>query len=464
MARFIPPDAIVGRYRLADFLGAGGMGEVYRATHLTTGQVVAIKILTAAEIEARWLARVYHEARVQQGLNHPNIVKLLELIDLQGRPCLVMEYISGESLADRLERQRRIPAREALRLLQSIAWAVAYVHAQGIIHRDLKPANVRVTPDGQIKLLDFGISKSRHAEGLTQTGNVIGTPRYLSPEQILGDAVTPATDVWALGVLLHEMVTGQPPFTGGSEALMWARIDRVSYVAPSATLTPPPEDAALMRQIDRLVASCLTRDPARRPAADALAAAAADALTGAERISANARALAPAAPRPASPVQDFLERRWLLITAVSTAVSMVALATYLAFEMPPRLAGGGTSPAASGTASAGTGAAGSGAAGSGGAGGAGSGGLGSGGTSAAAGARPGADAGVHRIDVVSGRANVRVNGKVLGDTPVDYVGTVGETVSVELRQDGFEPVREDIQVTTTGTSTFNMRRAARDQP
>ena len=261
MSRLIPPDAIVGRYRLADFLGAGGMGEVYRATHLSTGQVVAIKILTTAEIEARWLARVYHEARVQQGLNHPNIVKLLELIDLQGRPCLVMEYIGGESLAERLERQGRLPAREALRLLQAIAWAVAYVHAQGIVHRDLKPANVRVTPDGQIKLLDFGISKSRHAEGLTQTGNVIGTPRYLSPEQILGDTVTTATDVWALGVLLHEMVTGQPPFAGGSEALLWARIDRVSYATPSSILTPPPEDAALMRQIDRLVASCLTRDP-----------------------------------------------------------------------------------------------------------------------------------------------------------------------------------------------------------
>ena len=106
------------------------------------------------------------------------------------------------------------------------------MHAQGIVHRDLKPANVRVTPDGQIKLLDFGISKSRHAEGLTQTGNIIGTPRYLSPEQILGDTVTPATDVWALGVLLYEMVTGQPPFAGGSEALLWARID--SGVLPRA--------------------------------------------------------------------------------------------------------------------------------------------------------------------------------------------------------------------------------------
>jgi eukaryotic-like serine/threonine-protein kinase len=435
MSRLIPPDAIVGRYRLADFLGAGGMGEVYRATHLTTGQVVAIKILTAAEIEARWLARVYHEARVQQGLNHPNIVKLLELIDLQGRPCLVMEYIGGESLGDRLERQGRIPAREALRLLQSIAWAVAYVHAQGIVHRDLKPANVRVTPDGQIKLLDFGISKSRHAEGLTQTGNVIGTPRYLSPEQILGDTVTPATDVWALGVLLYEMVTGQPPFAGGSEALLWARIDRVSYVAPSTTLTPPPEDAALMRLVDRLVASCLTRDAGRRPTAAALAASVAEALAGAERISASARALTPPATLPPAPLPDLLERSWLLMATVSAALLILALAVYLAFDVPTRRKDGGETRSS---------------------------GRSSGGDSTPG--RQQADSGVHRIDVVSGRARVLVNGTPLGDTPIDYVGTVGETVSVELKQDGFEPMREDIQVTTTGTSTFNMRRAAREQP
>jgi eukaryotic-like serine/threonine-protein kinase len=433
MSRLIPPDAIVGRYRLADFLGAGGMGEVYRATHLTTGQVVAIKILTAAEIEARWLARVYHEARVQQGLNHPNIVKLIELVDLQGRPCLVLEYIGGESLGERLERQGRLPAREALRLLQTIAWAVAYVHAQGIVHRDLKPANLRVTPEGQVKLLDFGISKSRHAEGLTQTGNVIGTPRYLSPEQILGDAVTPATDVWALGVLLYEMVTGQPPFAGGSEALLWARIDRVSYVAPSSAITPPAEDAALMRQIDRLVASCLTRDAGKRPTADALAAAAADALAGTERISANARALTPAA-MPMAPMQDWVERRWLPITSICAAVALLGLAIFLALDTPPRRPGSGVLPPGIGRSAGGVG------------------------------GRPGAESGVHHIDVVSGRARVSVNGKPLGDTPVDYVGPVGETVSVELRQDGFEPTREDIQVTTTGTSTFNMRRATREQP
>ncbi len=306
---------------------------------------------------------------------------------------------------------------------------MAYVHAQGIVHRDLKPGNVRVTPEGQIKLLDFGISKSRHAQGLTQTGNVIGTPRYLSPEQILGDPITPATDVWALGVLLYEMVTGLPPFAGGSEALLWARIDRVTYVVPSATVTPPAEDAALMRQIDWLIATCLTRAPVGRPTAEALAAGAADILSGAERISASARTLTPPAEGPPlSPIQELLERRWLLITTVSAALVMLALAVFLAFDTLPRAPGGGQGAGPPGP-----------------------------------GGRPAAEAGVHHIDVMSGRATVRVNGRTLGDTPVDYVGTVGETVSVELQQTGFVPVREDIQVTTTGTSTFNMMRAAGDE-
>jgi serine/threonine-protein kinase len=426
MTRLVSPGAIVGRYRLADFLGAGGMGEVYRATHLVSGQVVAIKILTAPEIEARWLARVYHEARVQQALNHPNIARLYELVDLQGRPCLVLEYIGGESLADRLERQRRLPPREALRILQAIAWAVAYVHAQGIVHRDLKPGNVRVTPEGQIKLLDFGISKSRHAEGLTQTGNVIGTPRYLAPEQLLGDPITPATDVWALGVLLHEMVTGEPPFAGESDALLWARIDRATYVAPSAIVSPAPEDVPLMRQVDRIVATCLTRQVGRRPTAEALAAAAGEALASSDRVSAGARALTPIS-RPMQPIQSWIERHWMPISAASIALPMVALALWLALGGQGRMpsgGGGGGRPGGTGT-----------------------------------GPQLPADSGLHRIDVVSGRADVIVNGKPLGSTPVDYVGPIGETVAVELRQPGFEPLQEQIQITTTGTSTFMMRRS-----
>jgi hypothetical protein len=229
-------------------------------------------------------------------------------------------------------------------------------------------------------------------------------------------------------------VTGIAPFAGGSDALLWARIDRVSYTAPSAAITAPSEDAGLMRQIDRLVASCLTRDAARRPTAEALAAAAADALAGAERISANAKALKPAAPPGAAPVsapmalvQDWLERRWLLITSVCAAVVLFGLAIFLALDTPPRRPGPGTGVTA-------------------------------------VGGRPAAEKGVHHIDVVSGRARVSVNGRPLGDTPVDYVGPIGETVSVELRQEGFVPTREDIQITTTGTSTFTMRRATREQP
>jgi hypothetical protein len=197
------------------------------------------------------------------------------------------------------------------------------------------------------------------------------------------------------------------------------------------------------------------RAPGRRPTAEALAAAAADALAGAERISAHARALTPAAGVPPLPVQELLERRWLLITTVSAALVMMAVALFLAFDTPARPPGGGGSPGDGSTVGPGS-SGGSGTSADG------SGGSGSSGRSGQAG-QVDAGSGVHHIDVVSGRASVRVNGRTLGDTPVDYVGTVGETVSVELRQDGFVPVREDIQVTTTGTSTFNMVRAARNE-
>ena len=344
-----------------------------------------------------------------------------------------MDYVGGESLADRLERQRRLPPREALRVLQAVADAVAYVHAHEIIHRDLKPGNIRVTPDGTIKLLDFGISKSRHAQGLTQVGNVIGTPRYLSPEQLMGHAVTPAADVWALGVLLYEMVTGAPPFSGATDAQLWQRIDSGSYAAPTSVAPPAPEDAALMRRIDRLVASCLGRDPSRRPTAAGLATAAGEAIAAAAWPPVKPYA-ALATPIPGSPaatngatMQVWVERWWLPITAASAAAALLVLALFLAFDGAAPSAGTGSVTAAGA------------------------------GTVSGLGTAP-AEPGVHHIDVITGRAAVLVNGKPLGNTPVDYVGPIGETVSVELRQPGFEPVKEQIQVTTTGTSTFMMHR------
>jgi eukaryotic-like serine/threonine-protein kinase len=435
MSSLIPPDAIVGSYRLAGFLGAGGMGEVHRATHMSTGQVVAIKVLSAPEIDARWLARVYHEARVLQGLSHPNIVKLHELVTREGRPCLVLEYAVGESLADVLKRRGRLVPRDALRVLHALADAVAHVHTRDIVHRDLKPANVRVTADGNIKLLDFGISKSPHAAGLTQTGNVIGTPRYLSPEQLLGHDITPATDVWALGVLFYEMITGATPFAGTTEAMLWSSIDAVAYEPPSRTLAGMV-DPATLRELDRIVASCLTRDPLRRPTAAKLAATAA-AVFGTAQTPAPAKKDQPASPAPwqapsGEQVKSWLERHWLMVTAVSAAVVLLALAIALS-PLFSRTATSSGTRAGSHTRAAGSG------------------------HGAAS-----ADAGVHHIDVFSGRATVVVNGKPLGETPIDYVGPIGETVKVELRQDGFEPLKEEIQITTTGTSTFTMRRTGEE--
>jgi serine/threonine-protein kinase len=404
--------AIVGRYRLAEFLGAGGMGEVYRATHLETHQVVAVKIFSPAAIEAKWLARFYHEARVHGRLDHPNIVRLIELVDAGGRPALVMEYVDGESLADRISRQGRVPPRTAARWIRDVASALAHVHALGIVHRDIKPANVRLTQAQQVKLLDFGIAKSAQAPELTNTGHVIGTLRYLSPEQLNGQPVTPATDIWALGVMLYELLTAQVPFEAATTAEMWGRITSGTYQPVSRLLTVAEDERALLGALDDVIAGCLARKPERRHASATALAARLD------------RLVAPPAPGP-----DLLTRLHgataLALEHVEHHVRSYAVAAGLlvlvvfAVALWPEIGPGpqpspGPSPAAAATVR-------------------------------------------HHIDVMTGRAQVRVNGRAIGSTPVDYHGQPGETIEIELQQDGYAPVRERVFLTKDGTSTFAMR-------
>lgn len=435
MAPMVKADALIGQYRLLGLIGSGGMGEVYRALDSRTGQVVAIKVFSATAIEARWLARFYHEARVQGSLDHPHIVRLHELVTYEGRPCLVMDYVDGESLGERLTTNGRLEPAEALRIFAELAGAVAHVHARGYVHRDLKPANVRLTRRGVVKLLDFGIARSEAVHGLTKTGSVVGTPRYLSPEQMLGETATSAADIWALGVLLYELATGRVPFVGTTTAELWARIDSARYTPPSrlAETTGASEE---WRQIDVIVRTCLVRDPAKRTTTAAQLAE----MAGAGLRGPTPRT-GPPVPRPTSPsgpgvltsirdaagsfvrsgadalggtriqgVGTFLERAWLpLVIAALLLAAGVAL-------LP-----GGPSPGPA--------------------------------------PGPGGDdrRAVHRFDVTSGRGEVFVNGQHLGTTPVDYVGQTGETISIEIRQPGFAPVNERISITTGGTTTFTMR-------
>jgi serine/threonine-protein kinase len=399
-------NTVVAGYRLTEFLGAGGMGEVFRGVHDRTRRAVAVKILSAHAIGARDLARFYHEARVMSGLEHPNIVRLHELVTVEGRPCLIMEYVAGEPLADRITRLGRLSAVEAVRFLRDLADAVAHIHAQGVVHRDIKPHNVRVTPRGEVKLLDFGIATSSHVRGLTSTGNVIGTPRYLAPEQRHNEPVGTAADIWALGVLFYEMTTGQPPFDGTTTSELLARMESGKYQLASRIVADGP--AVMMRGIDGLVKDCLVQDPRRRLGSAAALADRASALL-------NDSAERPKPPPSTAITQrltntaNLLEQRWRWLAGAAFAV-LLAIVTLIWWSGP----------------------------------------------------EPGRaeDRAVERIDVTgtAGRAEVYVDGRSIGRTPVNYEGRIGQTIVVELRQDGYEPVREQISMTSNGTSTFQMEK------
>ncbi|HLV82093.1 MAG TPA: serine/threonine-protein kinase [Chthonomonadaceae bacterium] len=248
----------IGPYRLVDFLGAGGMGEVYRAVDRSTGRTVAIKVLGRACAAPELRERFLNEARIQARLDHPHIARLYECILHAGRPCLVMEYVDGCTLSERIACSGPLPLSEALACLASIADAVHYMHRQGIVHRDIKAGNIRLCADGQAKLLDFGIARMESAPRLTRAGHIVGTIEYLSPEQLQGGEGDARSDIWALGILLYEMVTGRLPFEGDTFGDLHSKIRRAIYTPPSKRVRSGSAG------VDAIVARCLKKDPGDR--------------------------------------------------------------------------------------------------------------------------------------------------------------------------------------------------------
>ena len=266
------PGTRLGPYEVTAQIGAGGMGEVYRATDTNLKRQVAIKVLPASVAgDADRLARFQREAEVLAALNHPNIAHIHGLEKADGTIALVMELVEGPTLADRIAKGP-IPLDEALPIAKQIAEALEAAHEQGIIHRDLKPANIKVRDDGTVKVLDFGLAKamdpvvassanamnsptiSMHA---TQAGIILGTAAYMSPEQARGKAVDKRSDIWAFGAVLYEMVTGRRAFDADdiSATLAFVITKELDWTALPAT-TPVP--------IRRLLRRCLDKDPRRR--------------------------------------------------------------------------------------------------------------------------------------------------------------------------------------------------------
>ena len=227
---------MIGQYRVLARIGAGGMGVVYRAHDTRLDRDVALKVLPDELSQDReLLARAEREARLLASLNHPNIAVIHDMTEYEGVRCLVLEYIRGETLAERLKRGP-VPVNETLSICHQVAQALEAAHGQGIVHRDVKPGNVMITTNGVVKVLDFGLAKSsgeggsatdRELHSMTQTGIIFGTPAYLSPEQVRGQPGDKQGDIFAFGCILYELLSGRGPFSGGSLADVLASILKV---------------------------------------------------------------------------------------------------------------------------------------------------------------------------------------------------------------------------------------------
>lgn len=248
----------IGKYRVERLVGEGGMGEVYRVIDTGTGQVRALKTLLGASPETRVWERFMNEARIQSRLSHPGIAAFYEMFLYDGRPCIVMEFVEGETLMERLRRQGPLDGAEAITVLECICDALSYLHMEGVLHRDLKSPNVKLTPDGGVKLLDFGIARFRESARLTRIGSVMGTPESLAPELLQGKLADERSEVWALGVLAYEMLTGRMPFGGGGDEELYRQIQQAD--------PPPPSSLrqGISPALDQVVMRCLAKSPARR--------------------------------------------------------------------------------------------------------------------------------------------------------------------------------------------------------
>jgi serine/threonine protein kinase len=248
----------IGEYRLVGKLGEGGMGEVYQGVHSKIGRVVAIKLLSQASAGPQFVERFLNEARIQAGLQHNNIATLYDFLEYNGKPCIIMEYIEGQTLTECITSWGCLPLADAIRYFQSIVEAIDYVHGRGIVHRDIKSNNVKITPTGQVKLLDFGIAKSGASPSLTVTGAFIGTLQYLSPEQLQGGFADARSDIWALGVLLYEMTTSHLPFEATTLGDLYQKISKANYT-PATTM-----NQSVPREVQSIIAHCLKKNPSDR--------------------------------------------------------------------------------------------------------------------------------------------------------------------------------------------------------
>jgi eukaryotic-like serine/threonine-protein kinase len=273
MSGVSPGMTLAGRYKLTDHVAAGGMGEVWRGQDEVLARTVAVKIMLPSLVaEPGFVERFRDEARTMATISHPGVVNVYDYGADQGLTYLVMEYVEGDALSKTLARVGRLTPGRTMSLIAQAADALQAAHDKGIVHRDVKPANLLVRPNGTLVLTDFGIARSGAGSNLTAVGAVLGTASYISPEQASGHVATPASDVYALGVVAYQCLAGRRPFEGGSP---------IEIALQHIDGTPPPLPPDIPAPVRAVVERCIAKQPAQRwPSAASLAAAARLAATG----------------------------------------------------------------------------------------------------------------------------------------------------------------------------------------
>ncbi|MCA9631792.1 MAG: protein kinase [Myxococcales bacterium] len=246
-------------YTILDELGRGGMGVVYKARQDALGRIVAIKMVLEAHARGESRARFLAEAEAVARFHHPNIVQIHEIGEVQGRPFFSLEFVDGGNLEEQLA-QRPTEWREAAEMLVLLAKAIHAAHENGIVHRDLKPANVLLAKDGSPRITDFGIARRLDADRQTKTGNILGTPSYMAPEQALGknDEIGPAADIYSLGAMLYDMLTGRPPFEAATT------LDTLMQAVTRDPIPPRMLQPGIPLDIDVICLKCLEKKPEKR--------------------------------------------------------------------------------------------------------------------------------------------------------------------------------------------------------
>ena len=267
----VPAGNMLGdHYRIERELGYGGMATVYLCTDTRTGQLAAVKVLRPELGSVVTKERFFREIAFSAELDHPRIPRVIESGSLGDRPYYAMNFVDGESLRDRLKRQPQLPVEEVVRIATSILDPMRFAHERGIVHRDIKPENILLNGD-EVHVLDFGVARAivgSTGDRLTRTGITVGTPAYMSPEQVTADRdLDLRSDIYSLGCVIYEMLAGVPPFRGGNAQILMA-----------ARFTTPPRPLGAFRQdipdsLERAIATAMKREPAERwQSADAFAA------------------------------------------------------------------------------------------------------------------------------------------------------------------------------------------------